>query len=30
MWKLRNIEAENLCAFRRLSYTLQQLSLIHI
>lgn len=24
MWKLRNIEAENLCAFRRLSYTLQQ------
>ena len=24
MWKLKNIEAENLCAFRRLSYTLQQ------
>lgn len=24
MWKLRNIEAENLCAFRHLSYTLQQ------
>ncbi|MDO6328077.1 SMC family ATPase [Bacteroides caccae] len=24
MWKLKNIEAENLCAFRHLSYTLQQ------
>lgn len=24
MWKLKNIEAEYLCAFRRLSYTLQQ------
>lgn len=24
MWKLKTIEAENLCAFRRLSYTLQQ------
>lgn len=24
MWKLKNIEADNLCAFRRLSYTLQQ------
>lgn len=24
MWKLTTIEAENLCAFRRLSYTLQQ------
>ncbi|MTU93989.1 AAA family ATPase [Parabacteroides merdae] len=24
MWKLNNIEAENLCAFRHLSYTLQQ------
>ena len=24
MWKLKTIEAENLCAFRRLSYSLQQ------
>ena len=24
MWKLKNIEGENLCAFRHLSYTLQQ------
>lgn len=24
MWKLKNIEAENLCAFRHFSYTLQQ------
>ena len=24
MWKLKNIEAKNLCAFRHLSYTLQQ------
>ena len=24
MWKLKSIEAENLCAFRSLAYTLQQ------
>lgn len=24
MWRLKNLEAENLCAFRQLSYTLQQ------
>ena len=24
MWKLKTIEAENLCAFRSLSYTLRQ------
>ena len=24
MWKLKKIEAENLCAFRSLSYTLRQ------